>query len=69
MTKKRAMEKQHNALSRAHDWVGNMEMVKRAVKEAAAFRPLSEIQWHNLQVRFGSDVIDDLRGAAKSAHL
>ncbi len=48
LSKTPAKIKQVNALSKARSWRGNFVLVKRAVLEAAAAYPISEIQWYNL---------------------
>lgn len=56
-----ARARQQNALARARSWRGNFEMVRRAVKQAAKYYPISDIQWYNLQMKFGSMWIDGLK--------
>jgi hypothetical protein len=62
---KAAKIKQAVALARARSWRGNFEMVRRGVKEAAGYKPLSEIQWYNLQMQFGALRVEELKRLVK----
>lgn len=67
LSKTPAKIKQFNALSKARSWRGNFTMVKRAVMEAAAAYPISDVQWFNLQTKFGSSAVQELKALAQKA--
>jgi hypothetical protein len=60
---------QVNALSKARAWArsNNLTMCKRAVKEAAAAYPISEIQWFNLLTIVGHEALRELKQIAGAA--